>query len=64
MVQRVTTNYNECYNKRQRMVQRVTTSGKLSECEWQRVTTSGNEWQGVKTSNKKWQWETANDSEW
>ena len=41
--QRVTTNYNEWYNKWQRVVQRVTTN----DNEWQWTTTTDNEWQRV-----------------
>ena len=49
---------NEWYNKWQRVVQWVTTSGTASDNEWQRVTTNDNEGQRVvqrmTTSDNEW----------
>ena len=47
----MTASESEWYNKWQRM----TTSGKTSDKEWQRVTMSDNEWQRMTTSDNEWQ---------
>ena len=43
------------HNKGQWVVQRVTTSGKASDSEKQRVTTGDNEWQRVTKNDNEWQ---------
>ena len=60
VVQRVTTNDNQCYNEWQRVVQRVTTSDK----EWERLTTNDNEWQRVTVSGTTIENSTAHFKEW